>query len=259
MAVPSDTDAADPADAPVPPIRLEITDRIAVVTIDRTQRRNALNLDALERLDAAVDEAQAAGVAAIVFRGEGGHFCAGADLKELEDQGFDRRLRAMLEHVSTVPVPTFAAISGACMGLGMQLALACDIRVATDDAYFGIPAGKLGLVVNHWTLQRLALNLGFGAARLMVLTASTFTSDDAWRLGFTQVRGDLDAALDLARQSATLAPLSLAGTKVGLNLVERALDEPAFHEAFERAWNSEDLEEGRRAFAERRAPVFRGV
>ena len=163
----------------VEPIRCEVTDRIAVVTIDRTARRNALNLDALHRLDDAVASAVAGGAAAVVFRGEGGHFCAGADLKELEDQSFDTRLRGVLERIATAPVPTFAAISGACMGLGMQLALACDIRVATDDAYFGIPAGKLGLVVNHWTLQRLALNLGFGAARLMVLTAETFTSDDA--------------------------------------------------------------------------------
>lgn len=246
------------ADAPEP-IRLEITDRIAVVTIDRTARRNALNLDAVERLDAAVAQAVTEGAAAIVLTGAEGHFCAGADLKEMEDQTFDLRLRSMLDHVANVPVPTFAAISGACMGLGMQLALACDIRVATDDAYFGIPAAKLGLVVNHWTLQRLALNLGFGAARLMILTASTFSFDDVWRLGFLQTQGDLDAALDLARQSATLAPLSLAGSKIGLNLVERALDDPAFNEAFERAWNSEDLAEGRAAFSERRSPVFRGV
>lgn len=241
------------------PIRLDVDDRVAVVTIDRTERRNALNLAALDALDDAVAEAVAAGVAAIVFRGEGGHFCAGADLKELEDQGFDHRLREMLEHVANVPVPTIAAISGACMGLGMQLALACDIRVATDDAYFGIPAGKLGLVVNHWTLQRLALFLGFGAARLMVLTAETFTSDDAWRLGFTQVRGGLDEALALTGRIKDLAPLALRGSKIGLNLVERALDDPSFNEAFELAWNSEDLAEGRLAFGERRAPVFRGV
>ena len=247
------------ADSDPEPIRCEITDGVAVVTIDRTARRNALNLAALVQIDEVVASAVAAGVAAIVFRGEGGHFCAGADLKELEDQGFDVRLRQMLDHVANVPVPTIAAISGACMGLGMQLALACDIRVATDYAYFGIPAGKLGLVVNHWTLQRLALNLGFGAARLMVLTAETFTSDDAWRLGFTQVQGDLDAALELARRSTDLAPLSLLGSKIGLNLVERALDEPEFNAAFERAWNSADLTEGRLAFAERRSPVFKGV
>ena len=147
------------------PIHLSVDDRVAVITIDRTERRNALNLDALEALDTAVADALRQGAAAIVFTGAGGHFCAGADLKELEDHTFDTRLRGVLENVATAPVPTFAAISGACMGLGMQLALACDIRVATDDAYFGIPAGKLGLVVNHWTLQRLAHFFGFGAAR----------------------------------------------------------------------------------------------
>jgi enoyl-CoA hydratase len=239
-------------------IRSEIRDRVAVVTIDRTERRNALNLDALVALDEAVTAAVDGGAVSIVFRGEGGHFCAGADLKELEDLSFDTRLRQMLEHVSTVPVPTFAAISGACMGLGMQLALACDVRVATDDAYFGIPAAKLGLVVNHWTLQRLARGLGFGAARHMLLTAETFTADHAWRLGFVQVQGDLDVALELAGRARDLAPLALAGLKLGLNLVEQELDEPAFAEAFERSWTSEDLAEGRRAFTERRAPVFRG-
>ena len=241
-----------------PPIRLEVTDRVAVVTIDRTKRRNALNLVALNALDAAVAEAIDGGAVAIVFRGEGGHFCAGADLTELEDQSFDTRLREVLERIATAPVPTIAAISGACMGLGMQLALASDLRVATDDASFGIPAGKLGLVVNHWTLQRLAHFLGFGAARLMVLTAETFTSDDAWRLGFTQVRGGLDEALALAERIRGLAPLSLRGSKIGLNLVERRLHEAEFDEAFELAWNSEDLAEGRRAFGERRAPIFRG-
>ena len=117
------------------PIHLSVDDRVAVITIDRTERRNALNLDALEALDTAVADALRQGAAAIVFTGAGGHFCAGADLKELEDHTFDTRLRGVLENVATAPVPTFAAISGACMGLGMQLALACDMAaiVTTCD------------------------------------------------------------------------------------------------------------------------------
>jgi enoyl-CoA hydratase len=239
-------------------IRSVIADGVAVITIDRTERRNALNLAAVVAIEDAVSAAVDSGVAAIIVTGEGGHFCAGADLKEMEDQSFDLRLRQMLQHVATVPVPTFAAISGACMGLGMQLALACDIRVVTPDAYFGIPAGRLGLVVNHWTLQRLSRALGFGAARLMILAAETLSEEDAWRLGFTQVRGDIDAAHALAQRVRELAPLSLAGSKLGLNLVERDLDEPAFHEAFTKAWTSEDLAEGQLAFTERRKPVFKG-
>jgi len=251
-------DTSENAAPEIAGIRSERVERIAVLTIDRTKRRNALNLATLNELDAAVTAAVDGGASAIILTGEGGHFCAGADLTELEDMSFDTRLREVLEHIATVRVPTFAAISGACMGLGMQLALACDIRVATDDAYFGIPAGKLGLVVNHWTLQRLSLFFGSGAARLIVLTAETLSSDDAWRHGFTQVRGGVDAALALGHRVSDLAPLSLAGSKIGLNLVERALDEPEFDAAFRAAWGSDDLIEGRLAFKERRPPRFEG-
>ena len=209
-------------------------------------------------MDAAITELRAAEPVCLIFRGEGGHFCAGADIKELEDLTFDARLRILLDRIASLGIVTVAAISGACMGLGMQLALACDVRVATDDAYFGIPAAKLGLIVNHWTLQRLALCLGHGAARLMVLTAATLDAEDAWRLGFTQVRGGLDAAIEIGERVGSLAPLSVSGTKIGLNLLERELDEPAFEEAFRVAWTSDDLAEGQLAFTERRPPVFRG-
>ena len=239
-------------------IRTETSGRIAIITIDRTERRNALNSEAIAELDAAITELLAAEPVCLIFRGEGGHFCAGADIKELEDLTFDARLRILLDRIASLGIVTVAAISGACMGLGMQLALACDVRVATDDAYFGIPAAKLGLIVNHWTLQRLALCLGHGAARLMVLTAATLDAEDAWRLGFTQVRGGLDAAIEIGERVGSLAPLSVSGTKIGLNLLERELDEPAFEEAFRVAWTSDDLAEGQLAFTERRPPVFRG-
>lgn len=239
-------------------IRTETRGRIAIITIDRTERRNALNSEAIAELDAAITELVACEPVCLVFRGEGGHFCAGADIKELEDLTFDSRLRVLLDRIASLGIVTVASISGACMGLGMQLALACDVRVATDDAYFGIPAAKLGLIVNHWTLQRLALHLGHGAARLMVLTAATLDAEDAWRLGFIQVRGGIDAAIEIGERVGTLAPLSVSGTKIGLNLLERQLHEPAFEEAFRVAWTSEDLAEGQLAFSERRAPVFRG-
>lgn len=241
-----------------PVISSNVIDRVATITIDRQDRRNALNFAALEALDSAVADALDANVAAIVFTGAGGHFCAGADLKELEDQAFDTRLRTMLANVADASVVTIAAIGGACMGLGMQLALACDIRIATEDAYFGIPAAKLGIVVNHWTLNRLTWAVGPGAARHMLLSAEVYRFDDAMRCGLVQSSGDLAAALELAARVTTLAPLAIAGTKLGLDLVEQDIASPAFDAAFDRAWASEDLEEGRRAFAERRPPVFTG-
>lgn len=229
---------------------------MTVLTIDRPHRRNALDLPTLEALDAAVVAAVESGARAIVLTGAEGHFCAGADLTELEDVSFTERLAEVLEHLAGVPVTTIAAISGSCMGLGMQLAVACDLRVVTDDARFAVPVAKLGLMVNRWTLERVARLWGEGAARLMVLTATVLDADDAWRLGFTQRRGDLDAALELAGSAVPLAPLSQSGSKIGMDSPTASDD--AYDEAFARAWASADLAEGQRAFTERRSPVFEG-
>ncbi len=234
------------------------TDRVTVITLDRPERRNALNHDALEELDAAIASA-VAGSRAVVVTGAGGHFCAGADLTELEDVGFTDRLAEVLTRLSQAPVTTVAAIAGACMGLGMQLAVACDLRVVADDARFAVPVARLGLMVDHWTLERVARFWGEGAARHLVLTGEVLTADDAWRLGFAQVRGDLGAALSLAARAADLAPLTQAGSKLGFDTHSGDHPEVARYEAaFARAWSSDDLSEGRAAFRERRTPEFVG-
>src|SRR5690606_4130304 len=93
----------------------------------------------------------------LVLHGAGDQFCSGADLKELEDLEFTRALRLVLDDLAGLRFPTIAAISGACMGLGMQLAMSCDLRIATAEARFAVPVARLGLMVDHWTVQRLAL------------------------------------------------------------------------------------------------------
>lgn len=241
------------------PVHAETTDHVALITIDRQERRNALNLAALEELDAAVGDALDSRVRAIVLTGAGGHFCSGADLTELEDVSFTERLAEVLGRLAAAPVVTIAAISGSCMGLGMQLALACDLRVATDDARFAVPVARLGLMVSHWTLDRLARFFGEGAARQMVLTAEVLDTEDAWRLGFVQRRGGLDVALATAADAVPLAPLSQAGSKVGFDAHPDSPGEVArYADAFAAAWSSADLAEGRLAFTERRAPRFEG-
>ncbi|GAA4404033.1 enoyl-CoA hydratase [Fodinibacter luteus] len=241
------------------PIHLDVADRVATVTIDRTHRRNALNHEALDELHHTVAEAIAGGARALVVTGAAGHFCSGADLTELEDVSFTSRLAEVLAHLTALPVTTVAAVEGSCMGLGMQLALACDIRVVADSARFAVPVARLGLMVDHWTIDRLARCWGEGAARLMVLTGTVLDADDAWRLGFAQQRGTLADAQGLAARAAALAPLSQAGSKVGFDAHHDNHAEVARYEAaFARAWASDDLTEGRRAFAERRDPVFRG-
>ena len=241
------------------PIHLDVADRVATVTIERTHRRNALNLDALEELHRAVAVSLDDGVRALVITGADGHFCAGADLTELEDVSFTSRLAEVLEHLAAAPVTTVAAIDGSCMGLGMQLAVACDVRVVGDGARFAVPVARLGLMVDHWTIDRVARCWGEGAARHLVLTGAVLDADDAWRLGFAQVRGGLTDALALAARAADLAPLSQSGSKIGFAAHHDNHAEVARYEAaFARAWASDDLAEGRRAFAERREPAFRG-
>lgn len=242
------------------PVHASRADHVAVLTLDRPERRNALTLEALDELHAAVMESVDAGARALVLTGSGGHFCAGADLTELEDVSFTQRLADVLEHLAAIPVTTIAAVEGSCLGLGMQLALACDVRVVADTARFGVPVAKLGLMVDHWTLDRLARFWGEGAARHMVLTAAVLDADDAWRLGFAQERGGLDAAMRVAARATGLAPLTQAGSKQGLG-VERAdvASVSRYQAAFARAWSSGDLAEGRAAFAERREPRFTGV
>lgn len=238
------------------PILSETHDAVTTLTIGRPHRRNALDLATLEELHSAVVAAVDGRARALVLTGAEGHFCAGADLTELEDVSFTVRLAEVLQHLAAVPITTIAAISGSCMGLGMQLAVACDLRVVGERARFAVPVAKLGLMVDQWTLDRVARFWGEGAARHMVLTAAVLDGDDAWRLGFAQRRGDLDAALDLARSAVPLAPLSQAGSKIGMNS-SPAPDE-AYAAAFSRAWASSDLAEGQRAFGERRTPRFEG-
>ena len=241
------------------PIHLHAADRVATITLDRAHRRNALNHEALDELHRAVEATTARGARAVVVTGAHGHFCAGADLTELEDVSFTSRLAEVLEHLAALPVTTVAAVDGSCMGLGMQLALACDVRVVGPAARFAVPVARLGLMVDHWTVDRLARFWGEGAARHMVLTGAVLDTDDAWRLGFAQERGGLAEAQAVAERAAGLAPLTQTGSKVGFEAHHDNHAEVARYEAaFARAWSSDDLAEGRRAFAERREPIFRG-
>jgi enoyl-CoA hydratase len=247
-------------------------DQVGLITISRPERRNALNHEALAELHSGVRSARDQPVRALIVTGSHGHFCAGADLKELEDLAFTRTLRSVLDDLADAPFPTIAAISGSCMGLGAQIALACDLRVADSNARFAVPVAKLGLMVDHWTLQRLALLVGHSMARWMTLTAAPITTEQALTAGFVHEvtasdHSDPDSVLANARRLAAriseLAPLSLAGTKLGLNLLEQSPDsldsDDRYQEAFEQAWASADLLEGRHAFTQKRPPIFRGV
>jgi enoyl-CoA hydratase len=232
-------------------IHTETRGHVAVVTIDRPLRRNAVDQATLEALAMAVD-GSGDDVRALVLTGGGGHFCAGADLDGVEDTAFADLLRSVLDRLRLAPFVTIAAADGAALGAGTQLAAACDLRVATAQASFGIPAGRLGLAVDTWTVDRLVRLAGHGPARAMLLAAEVLTGEDAHRVGFVQRLGPLDDALAWADEIVALAPLTLRAHKAAL---EGRVDARA---AFDRAWASDDLREGLAAFRERRRPVFHG-
>jgi enoyl-CoA hydratase len=244
-------------------VHREQRDGVTLVTLDRPDRRNALDPAACAELAAAVDEAVAAGTRALVLTGAGPHFCAGADLGGVEDASFAEALRVALSALAHAPVPTVAAVQGAALGAGTQLAIACDLRVAEATARFGIPAARLGLMVDHWTMQRLALAAGYSPARAMLIAAQEYDGEAAHRIGMVQrltpPGAAVATALEWASELATFAPLTMAGHKLGLNALEQAVGaDPVVSAAFARAWSSEDLVEGMTARAEKRPPQFRG-
>lgn len=239
-------------------IRASRSGAVTTVTIDRPERRNALSAEMCVELRGAVVRAVEDGGRAVVLAGAGGHFCAGADLAGVEGGEFRAALRGLLDTMLASPLPLIAAVEGAALGAGTQLAIACDLRVSAPDARFGIPAARLGLMVDHWTVQRLALLAGHGPARAMLLAAQEISGDEAHRLGLVQRIGALADAQAWAEQIAVLAPLTVSGHKLAINRVEAELEDPEVAEAVARAWASADVAEGQAAFREKRAPRFEG-
>jgi enoyl-CoA hydratase len=240
-------------------IRTTRRGRVLVVTVDRPERRNALDHEALAGLEAALAEAHEGDTRLLAVCGAHGHFCSGADLTTVEDDEFVAALGRVLRGLREAPFPTMAVIEGFALGAGTQLAIACDLRIASSGAGFGVPAAKLGLMVDQWTVRRLVALVGQSTARHVLLSTDVLSGERAHQLGLVHRLGDTSDGLAWADRIAELAPLTLRGLKVGLN--EADPDEPAtpgYSAAFEAAWASADLAEGLAAFGEKRAPRFEG-
>lgn len=257
------------------PILWEVRDGVGVAQIDRPERRNALNADLCGELASCLSSNTDLGAIVVSATGDRA-FCAGADLGRrasdtaggLEHGGGDSfrpAFEAMLDVIVEYPAPVVAAVNGAALGAGMQLAVACDLRVVAPHARFGIPAGKLGVLISATNVQRLVHVIGHAAARDVLLTARMLEFEDAERVGLVQRRSDdaLGSAIELAGDIAALAPLSTRGHKQALNRVAEAtsLDPDVLAELAGReatAFASDDLQEGLAAFAEKRPPRFEG-
>jgi enoyl-CoA hydratase len=235
---------------------------VTELRIARHDRRNALNTAHCRDLHAALDDAVEGGTRVVVLTGEGSAFCSGADLDTVGDAGFLDALYAMLQRVVAVGVPVIAAVHGAAIGAGTQLAIAADLRVAADRAVFALPTAALGLAVDPWTVRRLALLAGGGPARRMLLACERLDHAAALAHGLVDRTGSPEDALAWAAEIAELAPLTLAYNKLAVNrLFEDGRDPEtldAVGSAFAACWASEDLVEGRRAREEKRPARFVG-
>ena len=236
------------------------TDGVTTIELARETKRNALDEEMVTGLAEAFAGAVEVGARAIVLTGRGPVFCAGADLSgPVYDREFLDRLVATLQQIESTPIPVIAALNGSALGAGLQLAMAADLRVLAPDAVAGIPAAKIGVAVDEWTIRRLVSLVGAGHARGMLIGCEPLTADRALSVGFANRIGDLADAQQWATAIAALAPLTLQHYKLVLN-GDGARDEAPAHraDAMMAAWMSEDLAEGRAARAERRMPVFEG-
>lgn len=246
---------------------------VAFVTLDRAARRNALTAGMLDRLAEIFASVRERGdLRAVVLAGEGAHFCAGSDISELQtlDAGGARsrsaRGQAVCDAVEGCGVPVIAAVRGAAAGGGCELALACHLRVAEEDAFFSLPEAGLGVIPAYGGTRRLPLHVGPTAALSVMLAGEKITARDALRLGLVNrvvAPGEaLAEAEELARRIADeAAPLAvracLAAVTAGAHLPladALALEADLFAGLFSTA----DAREGPRAFLEKRRPVFEG-
>lgn len=247
-------------------MRLERTGGVALVTVDRPDRRNALDAATLARLDEVLADLEADdGVAALVLTGAGERaFVAGADIAAMAALDPERahrfatcgqRVAARLEGMGKL---TIAAVNGVALGGGCELALACDLRLASERARFGQPEVTLGITPGWGATVRLPRVIGWARASELILTGRVIAAAEAERMGLVSAvlapADLLPAALELARRAAAQAPLAVRLAKQAL------LDASPAREAdlFARCFATADQREGMTAFLERRPPVWRG-
>jgi enoyl-CoA hydratase len=246
-------------------------DGVGLVTIDRQDALNALSFDLLDELADTLEELDRdPACRAIVLTGAGTRaFAAGADIRELAGQTpvtltTENRF-ASWDRIGSVRTPVVAAVRGFALGGGCELAMACDIIVAGEDAEFGQPEIRLGVMPGAGGTQRLTRALGKGRAMEMILTGRSISAREAEARGLvTRVvpaEATLDAALELAARIASQAPLAVLAAKEAVKIAEELpLAAGLDHErrAFFLLFGSDDQSEGTAAFAEKRVPHWTG-
>jgi len=253
-------------------VDVSIEDQIAVVTLNRPMKRNSMTLAMWQEV-ATIFEALGKNpdIRVIILTGAGRNFSVGADVSEFakvrsnaaDAKAYEIAVDASSNAIAGVPKPVIAVLEGYCLGGGCHLSMACDFRYAHTAASIGIPAAKLSIVYGIRSTQRLLALVGLTNAKRILYSGDRYCASEAERMGFVdRVCVDpMAEAKEFAKQIATLAPLSLQGAKwilTGLSMGAGGLDEAVAEASIDAASDSEDYKEARRAFAEKRAPIFLG-
>ena len=252
-------------------LRFERRDRVAVLTLDRPERLNAIGSDTVALLHAALTEIENdPDLRAIVVTGEGRAFSAGADISELDSlqdgddfARFVNGLTDAFDHLAACPTPSIAAINGLALGGGLELAIACDLRLAVPNARLGVPEVKLGLLPGAAGTQRLARLLPAAVVKQMLMTGAPLPAADALRFGLINAIHDdvVAAAMELAATIAAGPPRALAAAK---HLVDAGVELPLAEaivlerHTVSQLFDTADRVEGIAAFTEKRPPTFTG-
>jgi enoyl-CoA hydratase/carnithine racemase len=258
-----------------PRIRIEARGNVRVLIIANEGKRNALDFRALDELGEACAAAARDRVRCLLLRGAGEEaFSSGFDLAELDQRSPrgerpDEAVERAAEALDAVPCPTVAFLNGGAFGGGLELAATCDLRVACEDVLLGVPPAKLGVVYPEGGLRRFLQLVGAARTRELFFTGRPIRADVALAWGLVnrvvQAEGAEAAALALAEEIALNAPLAVHGMKRILRLLEatqaRGLapeERSEIGDLRRRAFESDDIREGRLAFQERRPPRFSG-
>ena len=253
----------------------DVTDGVGVVTFNNPGKRNAMSLDMWEGLGHALtDLCDDEDVRVVILVGAGDKaFVSGADISQFEktrhnaaaSEEYSRRSAAQRALLADYPKPTISCIRGFCLGGGMQVAMLTDIRIASQDSQFGIPAAKLGIAYGYDGLRHLVSLVGPSWARLIMYTGMKIDSAEALRIGLVDrvmPNGELwDATLEIARTISGNAPLAIQAAKITIAQVLKdpaARDMDAIKKIGSACMDSEDFREGRQAFMEKRKPKFKG-
>ena len=251
------------------------TEGVGIITFNNPEKRNAMSLDMWEGLGHALAELRDdPDVRVVILTGAGDKaFVSGADISQFEktrhnaaaSEEYSKRSAAQRALLADYPKPTIACIRGFCLGGGMQVAMLTDIRMASDNSQFGIPAAKLGIAYGYDGLRNLVSLVGPSWARLIMYTGMRIDSAEGLRIGLVdRVTPDADlwnATMEIATTISGNAPLAIKAAKITIAQVLKdpeQRDMNAIKEIGTACMDSEDFREGRRAFMEKRKPKFSG-